>query len=291
MTEERPIRPLLEPCMDAKKGKSKGEKLFDRAVYGGLAGVGTFALTLYVSFKLNHGNWAGGRYAKAVDWVEKKCAGMFSPSVSRKVAEQSVMTSSLMMGGNVMLAPIAAAEHYKVPIVRGLNSMVGDQTPPEQVELSPKQTLSSLIEGRLLAWGAVFTALFSANMAFDETFKTFKAEVGKHTHAVTQWFKREPKLVNMKTTRSFKVGELAALDVFATAAAATLLYVGGHFFARKQEEKKERRAEHPHSHRLPLGLEEAPDKTTAATGAAHAITGAKVHEGMLVTPVREAQVT
>ncbi len=248
MNDTNQAQKPVEPSATAKTVKSKGEKFFDRAVYGGIAGVGTFVATLFMSYKLEHGQLAAGRYSKLVDWVEKRLGSFFSTKISRGAAEESVMATSLMMGGNAMLVLVGLAEHYKIQIVAGFNAAFGDKTPPELIEKTPKQTWRSLIEGRLLAWGVVFTALFSAHQVLPKTFSTFKAEFGARTYQAVQWLKREPALVEMEQTRAYRIGKLAALDIFATTAAAAILYVGGHFFARKQEEKKAQRAEHKYMH-------------------------------------------
>jgi hypothetical protein len=257
------IAPTAAPATASDSGllrpKSKGEKFFDRAVYGGLAGVGTFLVTLGIAYQLIHGKLLGGHYTRVVDWVEKKAVQVFSPSTSKKIAKEGVLTSTLMMGGNAMLLPVGLAEHYKTPIVRGLNVTLGDSTPPEAIEQSPKQTWSSLIQGRLLAWGVVFaslTAATSKRFGIPKTFTLFQEEVAEKIYRITQSIKGNPTpaLGDITKTTSYKVGHLAAVDVFATAAAAILLYVGGHFFARKHEEKKERKT--PRLHSLPVaGLE------------------------------------
>ena len=288
MNETKPEHKPPEPLPEAKNTKSRGEKTFDRAVYVGLAGVGTFMATLGLGYMLKYGGWAGPRYNQAIDWTKKNLARVFSPDTSKKVAEEAVMTSALMMGGNAMILPIGAAEHYKVPIVSGLNTMMGDKTPPEAIEKSPKQTWRSLIEGRLVAWGAVFGALISARSALPDTFKLFPEEVGARAHQVVQWARRAPVLASdaMKKTRSFRVGEMAAFDVFATIAAATILYVGGHFFARKQAEKKMDRVEHRHGHHESLAvLDEAPKVARAQ------VAGEKRHDGVIKETARERELT
>ncbi len=266
-----------EPRVEAKIRKSKGGKLFDWGVYGGIAGVGTFIVTIPMAFVLKDGKRAG-QYERVVGWVEKHAGRFLSPSTAKKFAEEAVMTTTLMQGGNAMLIPVGIAEHYKVPIVTALDEKLGDQASPESIEATPKQTWMSLIEGRMLAWGAVFSTLFSASLAFPKTFQTFTNEfaeracklVGKPTWDVAK----------NQESRAFKLGKLGALDVFATAAAATLLYVGGHFFARRHEEKK---AHLPPSHHplfsdtadavgegLPAVRDAGPDST---------ILGAKTHAG------------
>lgn len=225
------------------RAKSKGEHLFDRVVYGGFAWVGTFIVTLKAAFSIKYGRWKGG-YDSAVVKTEGLLKRVMPSIAGRKAAEQFVQTGALMQGGNLMLLPIGIAEHYKVPIVNGLNRMLGDTTPAEQIEERPQQTWWSLIEGRLVAFAVIFSTLFGASALLSKTFATFTEEFGERTHKVVQWVKGKTPLAGeaVKGSKSYRYGELAALDIFATTAAATLLYVVGHFFARKQEEKKERKA-------------------------------------------------
>jgi hypothetical protein len=238
---------------------------------------------------LKYGSWAGPRYKAAVNWTQGKLMGVFSPKLSEKIADEAVMTTALMMGGNAMILPIGAAEHYKVPIVSGLNVMMGDKTPPETIEQAPKQTWTSLIEGRLVAWSAVFAAIIGARVAVPKTFELFPNEVGSRAHELLQKMRKRPVLTDeaMKQTKSFQYGHLGAFDVFATIAAASILYVGGHFFARKQAEKKADQHERLHAtHEIPATLDEAP-----RTMAESRIVGDKLHQGVVSEASLKAQRT
>ena len=91
----------------------------------------------------------------------------------------------------------------------------------------------------------------------------------------------------MKETPAFRLGEIGAFDVFATAAAATILYIGGHFFARKQAEKKAVRAESKTAKRLeaPVMLDEAPKANLTQ------VAGEKQYQGVVASATREAQLS
>ena len=276
----------VEPACAPEKTKSKGEKVFDWLTYGGLAWVGAFIATVpfahYLSF--GKGQWLHKGFSK---WTEKGINLLRSGRNNAPVAEQVAMTTSLMMGGNAMLIPVGTAEHFKVPIVEKLNRLLGDNTPPEQIEKAPKQTWASLIEGRLVAWGAVFAAFWTANKLVPNTFATFKDEVGKL--ACKAMNKPVERSIAGKTVHSttYRYGSLGALDFFAVTAAATLLYVGGHFFARKQAEKKTDKLEYRHvaRHDMQVVTDETP--TVVATQVA----GEKQHQGMMKEPTREAQLS
>lgn len=241
--------------------------------------MGTFLLTLGMALSIKYGK-GKAFYNRMVDGLERKVSGIMGAETGRKFSEEVVQTTTLMQGGNAMLLPVGIAEHYKVPIVNGLNTMMGDPTPPEKIQESPKQTWWSLIEGRALAWTAVFTTLFGASLVFPKSFQTFTSEFGEKFHQIAGKFKAQRSSAIMKETRAYKVGELAALDVFATAAAVVLLYIGGHFFARKHEQKKEIKEARKHHHEGGVpGRDAEMDAEAPAVGTE--VTGEKLHAGMV----------
>lgn len=243
--------------------------------------MGTFLVTLGAAYSIKYGQ-GKACYNRAVNWMEHKLTGIFNPSTARKFSEQCVETTALMQGGNLMLLPIGILEHYKVKIVSGLNTMMGDSTPPEKVEASPKQTWWSLIEGRALAWTAVFITLFSASLVVPKSFQMFKSEFAERAHGLIGKVRASRSSGVMQETKAFKIGELAALDIFATAAAATLLYVGGHFFARRHEEKKEIREARRHLEGTPQMRDAGEDVSVSDKALVSAeISGEKQYDGKL----------
>lgn len=217
-------------------GRSKGEKLFDWLVYGGLAGVVTFVLTLIPAYWMRY---KGGE-AKMGEWLGK--AG-----VKGDLAKNILTTTSLSHGGNLMILPIAYAEARHTQIVDGLNRMTGDPTPVEEIQAKPKPTLGNILGARVLAWMAVFTGFVGFGTVFKETVATFEHEMGKRfckVANVPRYYFAETIENGIKTmqrheSKTYRVGVISAQDIFATAAAATLLYVGGQFFSRKRKEVRE----------------------------------------------------
>lgn len=214
----------LAPNQDPKKTRSIGEKIFDWFTYAGIAGVGTFLATLPLAYWQKYG---GGKnlYDKAAGWFSER-------GVDRGTSKSFLETNALMHGGNAILLVVALVEHFKVPIVQGLNRLFNDDTDPASIQEAPKQTAGSLILGRMIAWGSVFAGLFSAQKIFPETFKQFENEFAR----------RLCQLTGRANKTLFRYGKLAALDVFATATSATLLYIGSHFFARQAVEKQNKQA-------------------------------------------------
>lgn len=220
-----PQNAAAEPEAQAAPAKrSVGERMFDWFTYGGLAWIGTFIATIPLAYYMKH---EGGEkhYKKAAEFLAKK---KVNPALSKGLME----TFITMQGGNAMILPIIAAEHYKVPIVKGLNRLMNDPTDPSTIEEAPKQTAGSLVLGRLTAFLTVFACFFGARSAFKDTFSTFEHEFASHTSKLLG----KPPHPGSKT---YRLGEIAALDVFATTASAVLLYVSSHFLAKKAYAKKQ----------------------------------------------------
>ena len=159
MTEPMPMPPPERTQeFGQKHAKSKGERLFDRITYVAIAGVGTFAVTVPLAYELEHHPFVTPLFEKAVGQTEK-WLGKLPIKTSHDTARYVVKTTTLMQGGNLMLLPVWGMEHFKVPIVRGLNAMVGDAIPEDAIEEAPKQTVASLLKSRALAWLMVFGSL------------------------------------------------------------------------------------------------------------------------------------
>lgn len=221
--------PPEEKGKSSKIETSKGEQLFDWLAYGGFAGAVTFALGL------PFGYWA--RYTKGGEAIHKWAISHSKQvGLSAQVTEDIVMNTALMQGGNAMILPIKIMEDHKPQLVAKLNDMLGDKSGDCSVQDEPKQTWGTLFTSRILCgWLPVFVGLRTAAVlggpeAFNNFEKSFSKNViceplGKPTH------------INGVETFTFKMGRIAAIDVFATAAAASLLYIGTRIFARGNKEK------------------------------------------------------
>lgn len=210
--------------------RTRGERLFDWLAYGGFAGAVTFVLGMPLGYWVRYSN--SGR--QTVKWAARHLKNI---GLSEAASEDVVMTTALMQGGNATLIPVKIMEDHKPKLVGRLNKHLGDDTEDLSVEDSIRQSWKSLLKSRLAAWLMVFGSFrtFAAMPgggkklnAFEEAFseQIFCKPLGKPTH------------VNGKETLIYKTGRIAALDVFATAAAATLLYIGSRFFARKDNDKR-----------------------------------------------------
>ncbi|MFZ4125058.1 MAG: hypothetical protein ACOYJ2_03175 [Rickettsiales bacterium] len=156
-----------------KRTPSKGEALFDLGVYGGMNYIGTFLLTIPVAYSLKHGALKK-YYMSAHRWLTKK-------GMSDGLAEKVLDTTTLMQGGNLMLIPIAMAEHHKKDIVKNLNESIGDHVDPSAIEQAPEQDAWSLIKSRALAWGVVFSSMAAAGLFMGKQLGQFEEWCGEKT--------------------------------------------------------------------------------------------------------------
>ena len=110
---------------------SRSEKIFDWLVYGGIAGVGTFIATIPTTYWAKYGG--GAKYFDASSkWLVKK-------GLSEQSAEQAVMTSALMQGGNLALIPVKWAEDNKVALVKKFGDVIGEKVDTVALEAEDKQ--------------------------------------------------------------------------------------------------------------------------------------------------------
>ncbi len=284
-----------EPAEQKKPQKTRGDRLFDRAVYAGLNGVGTFLLTIPLAYWGDHGGGKESFEKGSKFFIEKF---KMKPSNAKTV----IRATTLGLGGTLMVIPVYFAEHFRTPMVAWLNRNFGNAQDKEAaVENPAPQTFASLIKGRVVAWCAVFSgfkvvewftkAIDHPNTLgnFEEKFSTWLCKlVGKETHAVplaevnslraavthaiqplqaaekkrsflnkvfgeASYHLPEAEVKSLKATleaaekavgavetKNFKLGKLAALDVFATAAATTILYASSRFFARNRSPEKQK---------------------------------------------------
>lgn len=202
--------------------KSIGGKVFDWITYGGIAGVGTFIVTLPLAY------WQ--KYTPGRKFYHTASDALQRIGVSEKIAVNATETTNLMHGGNLMLLPVLGLEYFRTPIVTGLNRLFNDPTDPESVKDAPKQTVGSVLKGRLLAWTAVFVGFTGASKIIPGQMQAFENKVGEMTCKIF----KQPVIAESK---AYRYGQIGALDAFATITAATLLYTGSHFFAQRRQHR------------------------------------------------------
>jgi len=233
MQTQKPIDPqIIEAEKKAEKTSvSKGERLFDWLTYGGIGFAGVFIANIPFTHWAKYG---GGR--SCYQWMTE---ALKNKGISDHVAEQAFNTTVLGILGNAAIVPIKMLENKKPELVERFNKMLGDKSADASVEADPKQSWGSLIASRIAAYAAVL-ASFEGALAIwgGDRFKKFEADFAKHIVCnPLGWATHMEVMENgqkiLQETKAFRYGKIAALDVFATAAATILLYVGTHMFTKK----------------------------------------------------------
>ena len=138
---------------------TRGEKLFDLGVYGGVNGLGNFLLTIPFAYWCLHGG--GARYFKQ--------AGKSMEAIGMKAthAKEVVEMVGTSLGGTAMVIPVYVAENFRTPLVTWLNQKTGNEADKSAViHEPPKQTWGSLLLGRLAAMATVMVAFRTAGGFF-----------------------------------------------------------------------------------------------------------------------------
>lgn len=285
-----------KPATPARK--TRGDVLFDRLIYAGLNGVGTFVLTVPMAYWARYGE---GRKAfeSGANWISKTFR------MNGKDAAAVADTMGLGLGGTAMIAPVYVAEHYRKPIVEWLNQRFGSETDKQAVvENSVPQTFGSILKGRAVAFLAVYAGfkLAYSNSKVSQALTSFEENVGSKT---ASWFKQpthdlatfealkaehavltpslEASLLKQSETKAFSIGKLAALDVFATAAATSILYVTSRIFAKRQAQSKQQHAPVV----LPVAKVEVAPAEAVQTAPETRIQGEKHLAGAVAAPVQD----
>jgi len=218
---------------DAKQQMTTGEKWFHRITYTGLAEGATFVSSVVFAYlaKFSRIKFPGSNDSWSEKWQQW----------GEKVGEKTLMTTALMMGGNLFIIPIRAMEAHKREIVHFFNEKFGKEGEVEkgdqQVQNEPPQSWGSLLKGRVLAWLTVFTTLTAASKFIGPQMGKFEEKTGdlfvKAGKAV------KPDLGERQEFRLRKAGELSAIDLFATLAASAIMQASSKVFARNSQGKKE----------------------------------------------------
>ncbi len=246
--------------------RTVGEKIFDRRTYERWGLWFTLVASVAVawlfknseakvpfrdeSFKDMWKGWVDGYANKS--WVKglaespigKVLCGVLPKEKAdpKLMAENMLMTSALMMGGNIAIIPIKFRESHKKELVQQYNQEFGDAHDVAQgnanVNAEAKQSWGSLLLGRAAAWAVVFTSLTAANIGIRwaagslenngyGNFSTAKKDglggfsnwVGKKMGNMLSWAPGGNKLWQ-------QIGNIFAVDIFATVAAENILKYG-----------------------------------------------------------------
>ncbi len=250
-----------------KPKKTIGEKIFDAVAYIGIGDIAVLIASIGTGYLLKHSNRTipgsklinedGVSFSKAWTNMIDKVAGfsVFKNVSDRKTLnkrlDDALLTTALVIPGNLALLPIKWMESRKKAIVHKLNEKYGDPATENQlsdvelgdrkIERESSQSWGSLIKGRVIAWGIVFSSLTLVDKmsptlipnSMQKTGELFESAAEK----TAQKFGTE--LSDKNRFRAQKFGEVGLIDFFATAAAVSILYVSSKIFARKSDDKQE----------------------------------------------------
>ena len=249
MSDNDTIATTAPPATEAKKHLSKGDRLFDTLVYTGLNNISTFVLTLGITYGLLHGFKKVGVGKEAVNEHFKKASadlGAFLEKMKSGRGEHAptiMLTTALGIGGTLMIVPIKFLEDRRTGIVGYFNKKLGDKTDPSELKEAPKQSWGSLLFGRAAAWTTVFVSLTAANKLLGKDQKTGLARFTQFENWFAEHVVAKPLGKSVKTfgehTAQFRLGKIAAIDVFATIAATLILETSSKFFANRREAKQQ----------------------------------------------------
>ncbi len=257
--------------------KTRGEKLFDMSVYGGINGVVNFLVTIPFAYWLLRGEGT-----KHMDRAAEKLkdVGVKNP---RWITE--MLGTSL--GGWAMVVPVYVAEHYRKPLVNWFNQKFGsEQDKQAEIVHPPKQTWGSLLKGRLGAMATVTVGFGAANALFSKQFRAFENGVAEKLCKV---FRKDAVNASGGHTKAYHLGQMAALDVFATASSATLMYIFSKTFAKKREANKGHVAASA-AISAPAAVASDPFVVANADMPSKTVAGEKIHPGVIAQdPALQAQ--
>ncbi|GEM_PF-4429689 len=246
--------------------KTIGEKIFNSIAYIGIADIAVFLSGIVVGylFKFSSQTIPGSKaltgekvsFNQGWKGLINKVAGKDASLGKKSMVDSVLMTTALMVPGNLALLPIKALESKKKQLVRHWNEKYGspgtDTHPSDaqigdwKIDAEPKQTWASLLPSRLIAWGAVFFTFVSAEKFFGNQMENFS---NKTSNVFIKGAEKLDKNLSEKNRfRAEKFGKVAVLDFLATAAAAVILFVSSKFFAKATKENKKNRHEKIQTH-------------------------------------------
>lgn len=238
--------------------ETKGERGF-RLLRFWIAEVVVLALTAAIAYSARY-NEAGtiSKISKKLEGLAKQVVGTDETTPHGRLGKSFADAMVTFHGGNVFAPFLYAMERKKGVIVNFINERFGT---PEEVEIGklrvenePKPSFLSVLKGRLVAFAIVFSSFSLADQLLGYT--TDPADTGKkifrfnkYVDNVSQWFgeKFGPTGIDYSTItdetikdapKSYKLGGILALDVYATTAAITIWTAFNKIFARREDKAK-----------------------------------------------------
>ena len=256
--------------------KTIGEKIFDAIAYVGIGDVLVFIGSVGLAYGLKYSSkkvpgtkdttWAQGwenvgeKITKTLKLDTDIDKDTGKKRLVNSAVEDALMTTALMMPGNLAILPIRWMEKRKTEIVKGYNEKFGNQENgdiPSDVEAGQWNTKSeamqswgTLLKGRVAAWLTVFASLTIFSKIKPTALPKFMNKTGNlfEDAAVKMNLAdkpavgadRGPKAERSKNNRrAYFFGEIASIDFFADIAAVAILYIGSKFFAKQRDAKQD----------------------------------------------------
>jgi hypothetical protein len=219
-----------------------GERLFSRIRFG-IAEAFILIVSAVLAYRSRYGEGTLKKWSEtASQWVggrvkDERLAAMFS---------STLITS---WGGWFFVPPMHWMDQKKEAIVTALNTRFGKpgevEHGRENIRKEQKTSLFTVLLGRVASFAAVFGAFFAAdrmlgkdageNYKFDTYCKKFGAETHKLFYRLT--FRSPARDAEIMQKRSYRYGEIVALDLFATTIAVALWTALNALFAGWSEKK------------------------------------------------------
>jgi len=244
--------------------KTTGEKWFDGVRFT-LAEAVILTLTATLAYVSRHGKetyFGIPNYLKRMDDALLKKAGKIPEGPKQRLRVALAGTTILFHGGNAFIPIKEWLQTHKESIVTHFNKRFGKpgevEAGKERLSRQEKETWGDVIKGRVVAWTTVFASFVGADLATGSykdgphkgkyKFDVFNEKVGKHVASWTEEGKRiiaeNPEggqlLIDaLEKNRTFNLGKILALDVFATTVCVFLWNAVSRLSAMLRKESRE----------------------------------------------------
>lgn len=248
--------------------KTKGEKLFDTALYGGISyGLGFIASVIGGHFFLKG---SGRQFYNSTEKSLEKSIETIAPNYAKRLAHESMRILALGAGGHLVMIPIKMLEDRKKRIVYWINtkffpSGYGDHAPAKPLAELRDDELPTLVETPSeMSWGKTAARrmgiFFGIPLALAPFAKINSAVESKVQQGLTKSLAVAAESTQSKTLAKLKDSKLAqeyiemgAADLYLSAIAAFLVRMtnGAHGFLKSKKNKDDKTEITPASDAMP----------------------------------------
>lgn len=235
--------------------KTKGEKLFDGFLYGGIGYFANFVFSVLAGHAFLKGKWQKG-FEVSEQTFNKGFQKVFPEEWAKKISMESARILCLGAGGHLVMIPIKMLEDRKKRVVYWLNSkffpneyggqvalkpasQMRDDELPEVVEQPSKMSWGKTAIRRLAIYLGIGFGLAPLNKVNHWAESKVKTGIYKGVDAA-QHITRSESLATLRNNKHFKdYVEVGAADLYISAIAAMLVKLtnGAHGLFGKKKEK------------------------------------------------------